>query len=64
MWPGGRTYLRGGRSRWVLYSVRMFGFPRAGDWPRAARFTAVAGRGEDGQTLTADSRRMMAVGRI
>jgi hypothetical protein len=60
----GRTYLRGGRSRRVLYSVRMFGFPELRDWLRAAGFTAVAGHGEDGQPLTADSRRMIVVGRI
>jgi hypothetical protein len=29
-----------------------------------AGFTAVAGHGEDGQPLTADSRRMIVVGRI
>jgi hypothetical protein len=29
-----------------------------------AAFTAVAGHGEDGQPLTADSRRMIVVGRI
>jgi hypothetical protein len=31
---------------------------------QAAGFTAVAGHGEDGQPLTADSRRMIVVGRI
>ncbi|HEY1346162.1 MAG TPA: hypothetical protein VGF54_14330 [Streptosporangiaceae bacterium] len=35
-----------------------------GDWLRAAGLTAVAGYGEDGQPLTAGSRRMMAVGRV
>ena len=59
-----RTYLRGGRSRRVPYSVRMFGFPELRDWLRAAGFTAVAGTGDDGQPLTAESRRMMVVGRI
>lgn len=59
-----RTYLRGGRSRRVLYSVRMFGFPELRDWLRAAGFTAVDGYDEDGQPLTAESRRMIVVGRI
>jgi hypothetical protein len=59
-----RTYLRGGRSRRVLYSVRMFGFPGLRDWLRAAGFIAVAGYGDDGQPLTAESRRMIVVGRI
>ena len=59
-----RTYLRGGRSRRVPYSVRMFGFPELRDWLRAAGFTEVAGYGEDGQPLTAESRRMIVVGRM
>ena len=59
-----RTYLRGGRSRRVLYSVRMLSFPELRDWLRAAGFTAVAGYGDDGQPLTAESRRMIVVGRI
>ena len=59
-----RTYLRGGRSRRVLYSVRMFGFPELRDWLRAVGFTAVDGYGEDGQPLAAESRRMIAVGRM
>ena len=59
-----RTYLRGGRSRRVLYSVRMFGFPELRDWLRAAGFSEVAGYGEDGQPLTTESRRMIVAGRI
>jgi hypothetical protein len=59
-----RTYLRGGRSRRVLYPVRMSGFPGLRDWLRAAGFTAVARYGEDGRPLTAKSRRMIVVGRI
>jgi hypothetical protein len=42
----------------------MFGFPELRDWLRAAGFTAVAGYGEDGRPLTAQSRRMIVVGRI
>jgi len=38
--------------------------PELRDWLRAAGFTAVAGYGQDGQPLTAESRRMIAVGRI
>jgi hypothetical protein len=60
----GRTYLRGGRSRRVLYPVRMFGFPSCGTGCGRRGFTAVTGHGEDGQPLTADSRRMIVVGRI
>ena len=48
----------------VLDSVRMFGFPELRDWLQAAGFTAGGGHGEDGQPLTADSRRMIVVGRI
>jgi len=59
-----RTYLRGGRSRRVLYSVRLFGFPEPRDWLRAAGFSEVAGYGEDGQPLTAESRPMIVAGRI
>jgi hypothetical protein len=38
--------------------------PELRDWLRAGGFTAVAGYGQDGQPLTAESRRMIAVGRI
>jgi hypothetical protein len=44
--------------------VRMFGFPEPRDWLRAAGFSEVAGYGEDGQPLTAESRRMIGAGRI
>jgi hypothetical protein len=54
-----RTYLRGGVLRRAVYSVRMFVYPEHRDWLRAAGFAAVAGYGEDGQALTADSRRMI-----
>jgi hypothetical protein len=49
------TYLRGGRSRRVLYSVRMPGFLELRDRLKAAGFTAVAGYGEDGQPLTGEA---------
>jgi hypothetical protein len=42
----------------------MFGFPELRDWLRAAGFTEVAGYGEDGQPLAAESRRMIADGRM
>ena len=58
------VYLRGGRSRRVLCSVRMFGFPELRDWLRAAGCGEVAGYGEDGQPLTAESRWMMVAGRV
>ena len=38
--------------------------PDLRDWLRAAGLTAVAGHSQDGQPLTAESRRMIAVGRI
>ena len=41
-----------------------FGFPEPRDWLRAAGFSEVAGYGEDGQPLTAESRRMIVAGRI
>jgi SAM-dependent methyltransferase len=56
-----RTYLRGGRSRQARYSVRIFAYPELRDWLLAAGFTAVAGYGEDGQALTAESRRMIVI---
>ena len=59
-----RNYRRGGRSRRVLCSVRMFGFRDLRDRLRAAGFSEVAGYGEDGQPLTAESRRMIVAGRI
>jgi hypothetical protein len=60
-----RTYLRAGKSWQVLYlSVRMFGFPELRDWLRAAGSSEDAGYGEDGQPLTAESRRMITAGRI
>jgi len=45
-------------------SVRMFGFPELRDWLRAAGSSEDAGYGEDGQPLTAESRRMITAGRI
>ncbi len=54
-----RTYLRRGRPRQASYSVRILGYPELRDWLGAAGFTAVAGHGEDGQALTAGSRRMI-----
>ncbi len=38
--------------------------PELRDWLRAAGFTAVATCGQDGQPLTAESRRMIVVGGI
>jgi len=42
----------------------MSGPPELRDWLRAAGFTAVSGYGGGGQPLTAESRRMIVVGRI
>jgi SAM-dependent methyltransferase len=59
-----RTVIRSGRARRVNFVKRLFGFPELREWLLAAGFTAVSGYGEDGQPLTAESRRMIVVGRI
>jgi hypothetical protein len=47
----------------AVIPVRMFAYPELRDWLQAAGFTAVAGCGEDGQPLTAESRRMIVTAR-
>jgi hypothetical protein len=56
-----RTIVRDGQVRRVPFVVRLFSFPEIKDWLRAAGFDAVAGHGEDGDTLTAEHERMVVV---
>jgi SAM-dependent methyltransferase len=58
-----RTVIRNGRIRRVPYSVRMFTYTELRDWLLGAGFTTVDGYGEDGNPLTAKSRRMITVAR-
>lgn len=53
--------IRGGRNRTMRFFVRILGFPELRDWMLAAGFTHVDGYGPDGEPLTADSPRMIAV---
>lgn len=55
------TFVRDGTVRRVPFSVRLFTFPELRDWLLAAGFATVDGYGEDGQPLTAASRRMITV---
>ena len=45
----------------MRFFVRVLGFPELRDWLLAAGFSRVDGYGPDGEPLTADSRRMLAV---
>jgi SAM-dependent methyltransferase len=54
-----RTVVRGGTARDVSFVVRLFGFPELRDWLLAAGFSDVSAHGEDGESLTADHRRMV-----
>ena len=56
-----RTVIRNGRTRRVNFVKRLFGFPELRDWLLAAGFSAVAGYGPDGRSLTADHKRMVIV---
>lgn len=59
-----RTLIRGGQTRRVTFSVRMFLHPELRDWLLAAGFATVHGYGEDGTPLTAGHRRMITVADI
>lgn len=59
-----RTMIRENRVRRVPYFVRLFTFPELRDWLLAAGFATVDGYGEDGTSLTAEHRRMVAVARL
>jgi SAM-dependent methyltransferase len=56
-----RTYVRGGTVREVEYEVRMYMPAEVRELLRAAGFARVELLGNDGQPLTADSRRLIAV---
>jgi len=58
-----RTYLRGGRAREIDYRVRLFMPDELREWLIAAGFERVELIGEDGDPLTSESRRLIAVGR-
>lgn len=56
-----RTVIRGGRSRTMRFFVRIPSFPELRDWLLDTGFTRIDGYGPEGEPLTADSRRMIAV---
>lgn len=56
-----RTMIRDGRVRRATFFTRLFMFPELRDWMRQAGFASVAGHGEDGGPLTAESRRMIVI---
>src|SRR5262249_25640815 len=58
-----RTVVRDGHVRRIPYFVRAFTFTELRDWLLHAGFTSVQGYDEDGDPLTLDSRRMIAVAR-
>ena len=55
------TFVRDGAVRRVPFSVRLFTFPELRDWLLGGGFATVGGYGDDGQPLTAASRRMITV---
>ncbi|HEX6988318.1 MAG TPA: class I SAM-dependent methyltransferase [Bacillota bacterium] len=56
-----RIVIRGSRVRRMHYSIRMFTLRELADWLRQAGFREVAGYGAEGEPLTVQSRRMIAV---
>jgi hypothetical protein len=58
-----RILVRDGRVRRVPFFARLFSFTELRDWLLAAGFLQVDGYGEDGEPLSAASRRMVAVAR-
>lgn len=56
-----RTIIRDGSVRQTHFEVRMFTYPELRDWLLQAGFTSVSGYGEDGEPLTTDHRRLIAV---
>ncbi|MPZ74097.1 MAG: methyltransferase domain-containing protein [Nitriliruptorales bacterium] len=59
-----RTVVREGRQRTFEFSVRMFTFTELRDWLLEAGFTHVDGYSGQGEQLTADTPRMVVVGRV
>ncbi|MGW1679017.1 SAM-dependent methyltransferase [Saccharopolyspora sp. NPDC002376] len=58
-----RTLLRGGEKRTVRYSVRLFTVPELRTWLAGTGFDDIEFRGEDGEPLTNDHRRMIVTAR-
>lgn len=56
-----RTIIRDGSVRQTHFEVRMFTYPELRYWLVEAGFATVDGFGEDGDPLTADHRRLIAV---
>jgi hypothetical protein len=56
-----RTIIRDSLVRRTHFEVRMFTYPELRDWLLEAGFAAVAGYGEDGEPLTAQHRRLIAI---
>jgi SAM-dependent methyltransferase len=56
-----RTIVRAGSRRTERFFTRLFGFTELRDWLLDAGFSTVAGYGEDGEPLHAESHRMIAV---
>jgi SAM-dependent methyltransferase len=56
-----RTIIRDSLVRRTHFEVRMFTYPELRDWLLEAGFAAVAGYGEDGQPLTTQHRRLIAI---
>ena len=59
-----RVVIRGGSVRRMHFSVRMLAFTELRDWLLEAGFREVHGYGPDGEPLTLESRRMVAVARV
>jgi SAM-dependent methyltransferase len=58
-----RVVIRDGEVRRTAYSVRLFAFTELRDWLMVAGFSTVSGYGDGGDTLTANSRRMIVTAR-
>lgn len=58
-----RTYIRGGAVREIDYTVRVFMPEELREWLLAAGFERVELRGEDGEPLNVEHRRLIAVAR-
>ncbi|WP_233576384.1 class I SAM-dependent methyltransferase [Saccharopolyspora rhizosphaerae] len=56
-----RLIVRAGRVRRIPYAIRLFTAPELRDWLHDAGFTDVTFHGEDGEPLTRQHRRMIAV---
>jgi len=61
--PTERIVIRDGRVRRFQFSVRLFTFAELRDWLLQAGFETVDGHGMDGEPLSMESRRMIAVAR-